>query len=327
MEVCGTHTVSIYKFGIPSILPASIKLISGPGCPVCVTEQDYIDKAIAYLKKGYKIFTFGDMVRVPGGRSSLEKETSNALKIIYSPLDALQYAKGNKKDKIILLAVGFETTAPLIAAVVEEAYHQKLSNFFIFSALKLIPPAIRNLLDSKEIKIDGFILPGHVSTIIGAHEFKEIAQNYNIPSVISGFEAEDIIESIYFLVSMLRDKKEFFKIQYRRVVKEEGNVLAKRKIQAIFDVVETKWRGLGRIDNSGLRLKPKYKMFDIEVMDDIRVGPVNIDSRCKCGDVIKGLLLPFECPLFGEICTPENPYGPCMVSSEGSCSAYYKYGR
>jgi hydrogenase expression/formation protein HypD len=327
MEVCGTHTVSIYRFGIHSLLPKNIRLVSGPGCPVCVTEPDYIDKALEYLRRGYKIATFGDMVKVPASSGSLEKEASENLLVVYSPLDALDYAKRCEGQKVIFLGVGFETTAPLIAGVLQDAYKEGISNFYLLTSLRLIPPAIEFLLKSGEIKIDGFILPGHVSTVIGANAFEDIVDKYKVPSVISGFEAEDIIESVYLLLDMIREGRPHLKVQYKRAVRGEGNVLAKEAINDVFDVIDINWRGLGKIERSALALKGKYQKFDIEVIDPVQIKESKVDPRCRCGDVIKGLIEPFQCPLFEKVCNPQNPYGPCMVSSEGSCSAYYKYGR
>jgi len=327
MEVCGTHTVSIYRNGIPSILPPGIDLISGPGCPVCVTETEFIDKAIEYLKRGYKILTFGDMLRVPGSESSLNKECSEDVKIVYSPLDALDYALENKKEKVIFLAVGFETTSPLIAATVDEAKKNEADNFFILSSLRLMPPALRCLLDSQEVDIDGLILPGHVAVITGTEDFENIADEYEIPSVVSGFEALDIMESVYLLLHMLKNKKEKFALQYKRVVKKEGNILAQEKMYRVFGIVDIDWRGLGTIPQSGLRLRDEYKKFDIEEVEPLKIKSVLENPACRCSDVIKGVIKPVECPLFDNGCSPETPFGPCMVSSEGSCSAYYKYFR
>ncbi len=327
MEVCGTHTVSIYRNGIPSMLPPNIDLISGPGCPVCVTEADFIDKAVEYLKRDYKILTFGDMLRVPGSVSSLDKQCSEGVKIVYSPLDALDYALEHKEEKVIFLAVGFETTSPLIAATVDEAKKKEVSNFFILSSLRLIPPALRCLLGSQEIDIDGFILPGHVAVIIGTEDFEDIADKYGIYGVVSGFEAQDIMESIYLLLSMLKSKKKKVYIQYKRVVKREGNLTARSKMKAVFDITDINWRGLGTIPQSGLRLKNEYKRFDIEEIEPLKIASVLENPACRCSDVIKGVIKPVECPLFNNGCRPEMPFGPCMVSSEGACSAYYKYCR
>jgi len=327
MEVCGTHTVSIYRNGIPSILPSNIDLISGPGCPVCVTEADFIDKAIEYLKKGYKILTFGDMLRVPGSGSSLDKQCSENVKIVYSPLDALDYALKHREEKTIFLAVGFETTSPLIAATVDEAKKREVSNFFILSSLRLIPPALRCLLNSREVDIDGLILPGHVAVITGTEDFENITDEYGICSVISGFEALDIMESIYLLLHMLKNKKEKFALQYKRVVKKEGNILAQEKMNSVFDIIDIDWRGLGEISKSGFKLKNEYKRFDIEEVDHLKIEHVLENPACRCSDIIKGIIKPVECSLFDNGCKPETPFGPCMVSSEGTCAAYYKYCR
>lgn len=327
MEVCGTHTVSIFRFGIHSLLPKNIRLISGPGCPVCVTNVDYIDKALEYLRRGYKIATFGDMVKVPASSGSLEEEASENLLVVYSPLDALEHAKRESEQKLVFLGVGFETTAPLIAGVLQDAYEEGISNFYLLTSLRLIPPAIEFLLKSGEVKIDGFILPGHVSTVIGANAFEGIVDKYKVPSVISGFTAGDIVESIYLLLDMIREGRPRLIVQYKRAVRGEGNILAREAINDVFDVIDVDWRGLGKIERSGLGLKGKYQKFDIEKIEPVQIEESRVDPRCRCGDVIKGLIGPGECPLFEEVCNPQNPCGPCMVSSEGSCSAYYKYGR
>ncbi|MDP8233760.1 MAG: hydrogenase formation protein HypD [Candidatus Saelkia tenebricola] len=327
MEVCGTHTVSIYKYGIISLLPSNIELISGPGCPVCVTETVFIDKAIEYLNRGYKILTFGDMVRVPGNKSSLEKQGSENVRVVYSPLDALDYAREHRQEKVIFLAVGFETTAPLIAAVVEEAKKNDLSNFFILSSLRLIPPALKYLLDSKEVDINGLLLPGHVATVTGIEDFKKIADKYGVVSVVSGFDAQDIMESIVFSLDMLHKNGEKLRIQYKKVVREEGNILAQGMMCNIFDIIDLNWRGLGKIEKSGLKLKPEYEIFDIESREPLKIDIAKENTGCRCSEIIKGLIKPRECALFDTKCNPQNPQGPCMVSSEGSCAAYYKYGR
>jgi hydrogenase expression/formation protein HypD len=329
MEVCGTHTVNIHRYGIKSILPENIKLISGPGCPVCVTSISYIDKAIEYAEIGYTILTFGDMLRVPGTNSSFEKEKAKGKKVIivYSPSQALEYAEKNPEEKCLFLAVGFETTAPLIAGIIEDAKKRNIKNLFFFSAHKLIPPAMKKILDLGEVNIDGFICPGHVSTIIGSKPYEFIANDYKIPCVIAGFEPLDIIQSIYFLLRGIYENKPSVFIQYQRVVKEEGNLEALRTLKKIFNISDGIWRGLGIIEKSELRIKEEFEKFDIEKRERIEISNSEENPKCRCGEVLRGLIEPTKCSLFAKECNPQNPIGPCMVSSEGTCSAYYKYGR
>ncbi|HDL10084.1 MAG TPA: hydrogenase formation protein HypD [Candidatus Omnitrophica bacterium] len=327
MEVCGTHTMEIYRAGIPSLISGNIKLISGPGCPVCVTSENYVDMAISYLNEGYNILTFGDMFRVPGSKGSLETEGSGKVKIIYSPDEALEFAEENCDKKIILLAVGFETTAPLFASILKEIRNRKITNLYLLCSLKLIPPAIEYLLSSGEVKIDGFLLPGHVSAIIGTKQFQKICRQYKIPGVVSGFEPQDILESIFMLLLILEKKEEYLKIQYARVVKEEGNPLALKEIEDVFEMTDADWRGIGSLKNSGLKIRKEFQDYDIQVVHPIRVKSQPINPQCKCGEVLKGIISPRDCPLFGKLCSPQTPQGPCMVSSEGACAAIYKYGR
>ena len=327
MEVCGTHTMQIYRAGIPSILPSNINLLSGPGCPVCVTPEEFIDKAIAYLKEGYEILTFGDLYRVPGTYGSLEKECSGKVKIIYSPSESLEYALNNSDKKFILLAVGFETTAPLFAAVVIDAKKKGIKNLFLLCALKLIPPVMRYLLETGELKIDGFLLPGHVATIIGSEAFRKVCDDYKKPGVVSGFEPEDILQSIFILLMLLKYKSRFLEIQYRMAVKREGNVLARREMEKVFQKTKAKWRGIGEIENSGLTLKEEFIEYDISYIHPLKIESQVFNPRCRCGEVLRGIISPVDCPLFDNGCSPQTPQGPCMVSSEGACAAIYKYGR
>ena len=326
MEVCGTHTVAIFRSGIKKLLPQSIKLISGPGCPVCVTSQTDIDKMIAIAKnKNVVTVTFGDMIRVPGSNSSLETEKSKGadIRVVYSSIDALKIASENKTKEIVFLAVGFETTAPTIACTVLLAQKNNIKNFSIFTSHKLVPPAMKVLLDSGEVKLDGFICPGHVSTIIGSNAYEFIPEKYGISCVISGFEPLDILQSIHMI---LDNRKPCVMTQYTRCVKKTGNETALNKLYEVFNVTDAEWRGLGKIPDSGLKLKKHLSGFDAGLKFGIK-GIKSFKSKsCRCGDVLKGIITPPECKLFAKICTPENPIGPCMVSSEGTCSAYYKYG-
>ncbi|MCM8785142.1 MAG: hydrogenase formation protein HypD [Candidatus Omnitrophica bacterium] len=330
MEVCGTHTMTIGRYGIRKLMPENINLISGPGCPVCVTPESYIDIAIELLKmEDVIITTFGDMMKVPGSFSSLEKEKANYAKtyVVYSPLDALKIAEDNRDKKIIFLSVGFETTTPLIAQTIKIARDRKIKNFYILAGNKLIPPAMEFLLKEKDARIDGFICPGHVSVIIGRESYTSISKKYNIPCVISGFEPFDILLSIYFILKSIKDEKNEVINEYKRIVKEKGNTKAKEIIYEIFEVVDAEWRGIGIIENSGLRLKENFFDFDAEKNFSIEIKSSNRKTACLCGEILKGRKKPFECPLFEKICTPESPFGPCMVSSEGTCNAYYKYER
>lgn len=327
MEVCGTHTVSIQKNGLRSILPEQIKLVSGPGCPVCVTDKTFIDKAVTYLRKGYHIFTFGDMLRVPGNISSLIKEDQRRVYVVYSPLEVLDFAEKNPDIKILFLGIGFETTVPLIASLVKEAKIKKIENIFLLSACKVMPPVLAALLKDKDLKIDGFLLPGHVSAIIGLEPYRKVFDGLDIKGVVAGFEGEDILQSLIMLLNSIKTSSNGILNQYRRVVDSGGNIYAQEAIKKVFRARKDYWRGIGEIDKSGLMLSDEYQEFDIEKVDPLKLNrPLNReDSLCKCGDVIKGKVLPRECPLFSDKCTPENPVGPCMVSSEGACSAYYKY--
>jgi len=330
MEVCGTHTMSFFKFGLGNLLPNNIKLISGPGCPVCVTDTEYIDKAIYYMSlPDVIITTFGDMVNVPGSRTSIfnQKAKSGRVRIVYSPLQALELAKNNPTYKVVFLAVGFETTVPIIASTIIQARKQNIDNFYILCGHKLIPPAMSYLLESGEIGIDGFLCPGHVSAIIGMHPYKKIVEDKHIPCVIAGFDAHDIMMGIYMLLKQVKDNKYKVENEYNTWVHKEGNTLAQGIINEVFEVATVNWRGLDKIPGSGLRLKKKYLEFNIEKLIPAKVRKSIKNTNCICGDVIKGIKLPIDCRLFSKACRPNTPKGPCMVSSEGACSAYYKYAK
>lgn len=328
MEVCGTHTVNASKFGIRQALPEGLRLISGPGCPVCVTDNRELDIAIEMLKK-YEITltTFGDMVRVPSSYSSLEKEKANGkdIRVVYSPIDALKLAQKEPEENIVFFGVGFETTAPMIAYTIKYANEKKIQNFFVYSVHKLIPPALKVLVKDKNTRIDGFLCPGHVSVIIGSNPYKFIARDYKIPCVITGFELVDILQGILMLAKQTKEKEAKVEIQYKRGVNKEGNRVALKLIDEVFNKVDSSWRGLGLIPQSGLTIKSKYFQFDALKKFPVKPPPVKKHKGCKCGDVLKGTILPYDCPLFRKVCNPQNPVGPCMVSSEGSCAAYYHY--
>lgn len=329
MEVCGTHTVAIFRSGIKNILPENISLISGPGCPVCVTPNQDIDIAIEIAKIDDVILTtFGDMIRVPGSFSSLEKERANGadVRVVYSSLDALNIANQNPDRKVVLLGIGFETTSPTIAGAILSAQKEGVKNFFVLSSHKLIPPAMKLLLEVGEVKIDGFICPGHVSTIIGSHAYEFIPQDYGVPCVIAGFEPLDILQTILMLIRQIKDGKPRVEIGYRRAVRPEGNTTALSILNEIFEVSNARWRGLGVVPSSGLAIRDKYSQFDAKKLLAIKVESKDEPKGCLCSEVLRGVKTPLECALFANICNPDDPIGPCMVSSEGTCSAYYKYG-
>ncbi len=329
MEVCGTHTVAIFKSGIRDVLPESVSLLSGPGCPVCVTPIKDVDVAIAISKmNGNILSTFGDMMRVPGSKQSFfqaQAEGAN-IKIVYSPIDALKLAMENKDKNIVFFATGFETTSPSIAGTIFEAEKKGVNNFYIYSTHKLVPPALKALLASGDVRVDGLILPGHVSTIIGSNPYEFIASDYKVPSVVTGFEADDIIEGILLILEQIASNRASIKIQYVRAVTKEGNKKALSILNEYFEPCDANWRGIGIIPMSGLRLKNKYSRWDVTNVFTIDVPDSQEPKACQCGLVLRGIKIPTDCPLFGRTCTPERPVGACMVSSEGSCAAYYKYG-
>ncbi len=329
MEVCGTHTMSIYRHGIKTILPLSIKLLSGPGCPVCVTPNSYLDHAVALARQDtVTIATFGDMLNVPGSSTSLARERAAGrdIRTVYSPLDALTIAKNNPDKKVIFLAVGFETTSPTIAGTILEARDQKVSNFFVSCAHKLIPPAMKLLVEDPDIPIDGFICPAHVSAIIGSQAYEFLAKDYRKPCVITGFEPLDILQGIYMLLEQILIKAPRVEIQYSRVVKQQGNTTALNLIAKVFKKTDAVWRGIGTIPESGLSLAPAYSPFDADDVFRVTGEQEKEHPGCLCGEVIKGKREPETCSLFRTVCTPISPVGPCMVSQEGTCAAHYKYG-
>ncbi|MDA3904470.1 MAG: hydrogenase formation protein HypD [Bacteroidales bacterium] len=329
MEVCGGHTMAIHKFGIVDMLPKNIHLLSGPGCPVCVTDKKYIDQCIAYSRMQNTIITtYGDLIRVPGSSSSLEKEGAKGadIRMVYSTTDALEIAKANPQKKVIFLGIGFETTAPGSAVCIQQAFQENISNFYLFSAHKIMPPALKLLADG-EIRIDGFICPGHVSTITGSKIYETLADENSISCVVCGFEPLDILQSIYMLVKQIEKNETRVEIQYTRAVQPEGNILAQKILMDVFEVRDDWWRGFGIIPSSGLKIRDKYKQIDAETEFDVDVEETILDIGCICGEILKGLKSPNECLLFGEACNPSNPAGACMVSNEGSCHAFYKYGK
>ncbi len=327
MEVCGTHTMNIRRFGIHTLLPENIELLSGPGCPVCVTDNSYIDYAIELARlEDVTVATFGDMMRVPGSYESLELIHSRGgdVRVVYSPLDSLKIAQEDPHRKVVFLAVGFETTVPTIAATVLAAENLGIPNFYILSGHKLIIPALEALL-SEDNNLDGFILPGHVSAIIGTNAYRDVLSRHRVPGVVTGFEPIDILSGILRLISAIRDGSFILENEYRRVVSDVGNRKALQLMDEVFEPEDTPWRGLGVIPMSGLKLREKYAHRDIRTVVQVEPPPPMEHPACRCGDVLQGKLKPDECPLFGTLCAPDNPIGPCMVSSEGSCHAYFKY--
>lgn len=330
MEVCGTHTMALFRYGLRAMLPELVKIISGPGCPVCVTPTNILDAAIeAVHKEGAILATFGDMMRVPGSTSSLEVEKAlgSDVRVVYSGLDSLGLAERNPGKKVIFLGVGFETTSPSIACTVLEAARRGIENFKLIAAHKLIPPAMKALLEAGEVKLDGFICPGHVSTIIGSEPYAFIPKEYGIPCVISGFEPVDILQSVLLLLRQIKDGVSRIEIQYSRSVKPDGNPIAKRYVSEVFEISDSDWRGLGRIPKSGLVLRDRFEDYDALRDLGIELKESAEPPGCLCGEILRGVKSPLECGLFGFGCTPERPVGPCMVSSEGTCAAYYRYSR
>ena len=328
MEVCGTHTVSIFKSGIRSILPDTISLLSGPGCPVCVTAQEEIDTFIAFSRMDDVIITtFGDLMRVPGTESSLQKEKAQGrdIRMVYSATDALSIAQNNPDQQVIFLGVGFETTAPTVAAVILSAASMNLMNFHVYSAHKLVPPALFALMRLTARNINGFILPGHVSVIIGVNGYLPFFNTYKIPCAIGGFDSVDILRAILSLVEQIEcDKPSLFNA-YERAVKTEGNPKAMSLMDQVFEKKDALWRGIGQIPDSGLSIREAHASFDAANAFQIDLPEPKSSKECSCGEILIGNKTPPECPLFRKTCTPLNPFGPCMVSSEGTWATYYRF--
>lgn len=330
MEVCGTHTMAIAKSGLKSLLPPGIRLISGPGCPVCVTAQGDIDAVIELSRQpGVILCTFGDMMRVPGTESSLQEARSQGadVRVVYSPLDSLEIARQNPGKEVVFLGIGFETTAPAVAATIELAAEEGLKNFSVWSLHKTVPPALEAILSDPEIKVDGLICPGHVSAVIGLEPYEKLVSRYLKPCVITGFETLDIIEGVYMLVEQVKNGAFAAAIQYRRVVRPQGNIAARETMERVFKPVSSRWRGLGEIPGSGLALQVQFREWDARWRFPVPEFEDREIKGCSCGEILKGIMAPVECPLFGRACTPLNPVGPCMVSQEGACAAYYRYAR
>ena len=327
MEVCGGHTAAIHRFGIPSLLPENIKLISGPGCPVCVTGTDFIDKAVAYSRmENLIVVTFGDLMRLPGSVSSLEKEKAKGadIRIVFSGLESLEIARSNPSKQVIFLGIGFETTAPGTAVTMIQAKEQDVRNFLLLSAHKVMPPAIDAIIrDGTEL--NGFICPGHVATITGSSIFNFIPEKYNLGCVIAGFEPADILMSILMLVRQVNSRICKVEIQYSRVVKPDGNALARKHMDRVFDICSSSWRGFGLIPESGLTLNEEFEEYNAEEIIPLSITAQVENEICICGKILRGLYSPDDCPLFANICNPNNPLGACMVSNEGTCNSWYRY--
>ncbi|MBN2681266.1 MAG: hydrogenase formation protein HypD [Bacteroidales bacterium] len=329
MEVCGGHTMAIQKFGIPALLPETIKLISGPGCPVCVSDRKFIDQTVAYSRLSNVIIaTYGDLIRVPGSSSSLneEKAAGKDIRIVYSVLDALKIAEQNPDKIVVFPGIGFETTAPASAAGILNAEKRGIKNFLVYSSHKIMPPAMAALID-EGVNLNGYIAPGHVSTITGTAIYADIPKKYNLGCVIAGFEPVDLLQSVLMLVKQIESGKPKVEIQYKRVVKPEGNIIAQGMMNSVFELRPDWWRGLGVLPGSGLGISEKYSAFDAEKQLQVEVEPTKEDKGCICGEILKGLKSPKDCKLFATACSPSDPVGACMVSNEGACHAYYKYNR
>jgi hydrogenase expression/formation protein HypD len=328
MEVCGTHTMAIYRHGLPSLLPEAVRLISGPGCPVCVTSQGQIDQIIALARQpGVTIGTFGDMIRVPGSESSLEHERARGadVRVLYAPTDALSLAAEQPSREVILIGIGFETTAPTVAATVAEARRHNVRNLSLVSACKRIPPALDALLASGDLTIDGLICPGHVSVIIGSDAYKPLVERYRLACVVAGFEPDEVLDAIAALVRQAAEGRIEVENRYATWVRPDGNRRALEMLDEVFAPATARWRGLGVIGQSGLALRESWRDFDAAERFNIEEREVAEPPGCRCGDVLRGQLTPLACPLFAGACTPEHPVGPCMVSTEGSCSAAFRY--
>jgi hydrogenase expression/formation protein HypD len=331
MEVCGGHTHTIYRHGIEHVLPQNVELVHGPGCPVCVIPMGRIDDAIAVAETPDVIFTsFGDMMRVPGGHGNLleAKARGADVRFVYSPLDALRIAVENPDRQVVFFAVGFETTAPSTAVTLLKARDDDVRNFSVFSNHVTIVPPIKAILESPDLRLDGFLGPGHVSTVIGNHPYRFVSQQYGKPLVTAGFEPLDILQAIVMLLTQIRDGRCEIENQYTRIVRDEGNPRALKMLAEVFELrPHFEWRGLGFISQSALKLKAEFAPWDAELLYEVPGVRVADPKACQCGEVLKGVIKPWECKVFGTACTPETPIGTCMVSSEGACAAYYNFGR
>lgn len=329
MEVCGSHTMALAKTGIKARLKDYVQLIAGPGCPVCVTDQKSIDAMIQLSEEPNTILcTFGDMMRVPGSKSTLMKAKTEGkdIRVVYSPLDSVHIAEENPDKEVIFLGIGFETTIPILALTVREAARKDLNNYSIWMATKLVEPVLRALLSSEEVKLDGFLLPGHVSVVLGKQSYHYLADEFTISGVITGFESVELLSGIYKLLLLQLEKKVKIINDYTYVVSDKGNVVAQSLLEEYLEAHDEAWRGMGTISNSGLVLKEQYAQFDAKKKFNILVGKPRV-TKCRCGEIVRGLITPEECVLFNKGCTPTHPIGPCMVSTEGTCAAHYQFMR
>jgi hydrogenase expression/formation protein HypD len=329
MEVCGTHTMAIGRHGIRSLLPPSVRLLSGPGCPVCVTAAEDIDRVVLMARDhDVVVTTFGDMFRVPGSLGSLEdaRAAGARVEIVYSPLEAVARARRAPGEEVVFVGVGFETTTPTVAAAARTAREEGLANFSILPLAKTVPPALAAILEAGEARVDGFLLPGHVCAILGTEPLAFVARVHRRPAVVTGFEPVDILQGIAMLAAQLRQGRAAVEIQYTRVVKAAGNPVARALVEEVFLPADAPWRAIGTIPASGLAFREEYRSLDARERFPVAVPPPREDPGCRCGEILMGLVQPRECPLFGTRCTPLTPVGPCMVSSEGVCAAHYKYG-
>jgi len=329
MEVCGTHTHSIAAAGLRRMMPPGVRLISGPGCPVCVTPIDYMDRAVALARRPDVIVcTFGDLMRVPSSRSSLERESASGgdVRIVYSARDALRIARQNPRSQVVFLAVGFETTLPTVAAAILEAEREGLPNLAVLPGAKLIEPPLRALVADADVRVDAFLLPGHVSVILGADFYAFLEGQLRVPAVIVGFTPVDVLQGVRELLVQVREGRPQVRNLYTRAVSAAGNRLARELMARLFEPEDTRWRGLGSIPRSGLALRPAYARRDARRIDVV-LDPPREPAGCRCGEILKGAIEPPECPLFDRTCTPRTPIGACMVSSEGTCAAWYRHER
>ncbi len=327
MEVCGGHTMALNRFGIPSLLPDTINLISGPGCPVCVTGRGYIDNAIDLaLRDNTMVCTYGDLLRVPGSESTLEKAQANGgnVRIVYSPTQCLDMAEHSPETAFIFLGIGFETTAPASAVTLRRAKELGLRNFFLYSAHKTMPRAMASIIHAG-VKVDAYLCPGHVSTITGIKMYEPLVEQFGVGCVVSGFEPLDLLQSILMLVEQYENKGAAVEIQYTRAVRPEGNLKAQKIMNEVFEASDAWWRGLGVLKYSGLKPSPSYNHFDASEVFGLTTNEPADPPGCRCGDVLKGLLKPVQCKLFGIFCSPANPIGACMVSAEGACQSHFRY--
>lgn len=331
MEVCGGHTHTIMKYGIPQLINKKINFIHGPGCPVCVMPKDRIDSAyILSLQKNLILVTLGDMIKVPGSRGSLQNARSQGadVRFVYSPMDCLKIADENKDKTVVFFAIGFETTTPMTCALMEQVIKSDIKNILFSINHITVPEVMRVLVEDKNCKIDAFLGPSHVSVISGSKIYEEFPKNYNKPVVVSGFEPVDVMQSISMIVKQFKEKRANLEIEYKRVVSYEGNLKAQELINRYFKKVPFKFRGIGEVENSGYELKDEFDKYNAKIVykDILPTQEVKENKACKCPEILKGVAKPTDCKIFGTVCTPTNPIGSCMVSSEGACSAYYKYG-